>query len=82
MMRALAEMAYEFDEPFVLDTTKYEDDLRWGRHPAPTRHRNDGRWLPEQDRRNVSPAHDAASHHGRRGDVCRERGSDRTLTPK
>jgi nucleoside-diphosphate-sugar epimerase len=24
MMRALAEMAYQFDEPFVLDTTKYE----------------------------------------------------------
>jgi nucleoside-diphosphate-sugar epimerase len=24
MMRALAEMAYEFDEPFVLDTTRYE----------------------------------------------------------
>jgi hypothetical protein len=23
-MRALAEMAYEFDEPFVLDTSKYE----------------------------------------------------------
>ena len=25
MMRALAEMAYEFDAPFVLDTTKYEN---------------------------------------------------------
>jgi nucleoside-diphosphate-sugar epimerase len=24
MMRALAEMTYEFDEPFVLDTTKFE----------------------------------------------------------
>jgi nucleoside-diphosphate-sugar epimerase len=24
LMRALTEMAYEFDEPFVLDTTKYE----------------------------------------------------------
>ena len=24
MMRELAEMTYEFDEPFVLDTTKYE----------------------------------------------------------
>jgi len=23
MMRGLAEMAYEFDEPFVLDTTKF-----------------------------------------------------------
>ena len=24
MMRELAEMAYEFEEPFVLDTSKYE----------------------------------------------------------
>jgi hypothetical protein len=24
MMRALVEMAYEFDEPFMLDTTKYQ----------------------------------------------------------
>jgi hypothetical protein len=24
MMRGLAEMAYEFEEPFVLDTSKYE----------------------------------------------------------
>ena len=24
MMRSLAEMAYEFEEPFVLDTTKYQ----------------------------------------------------------
>ena len=24
LMRELAEMAYEFDEPFVLDTTKYQ----------------------------------------------------------
>ena len=24
MLRGLAEMSYEFDEPFVLDTSKYE----------------------------------------------------------
>jgi hypothetical protein len=24
MMRSLAEMSYQFDEPFVLDTTKYQ----------------------------------------------------------
>jgi hypothetical protein len=24
MMRELAEMAYQFDEPFILDTTRYE----------------------------------------------------------
>ena len=28
MMRGLAEMAYEFEEPFVLDTTKYETTFR------------------------------------------------------
>ena len=33
MMRALAEMAYEFDEPFVLDTTKYQAVFR--RPPEP-----------------------------------------------
>jgi nucleoside-diphosphate-sugar epimerase len=27
MMRELAEMAYEFDEPFVLDTSRYESTL-------------------------------------------------------
>ena len=24
MMRALAEMTYEFDQPFILDTTRYQ----------------------------------------------------------
>jgi nucleoside-diphosphate-sugar epimerase len=33
MMRALAEMAYEFDEPFVLDTTKYESTFATVRTP-------------------------------------------------
>jgi hypothetical protein len=27
MMRGLAEMAYEFEEPFVLDTTKYRSSF-------------------------------------------------------
>ena len=50
MMRALAEMAYEFDEPFILDTSKYETTfgpagtpspravaatVAWSRTPAP-----------------------------------------------
>jgi len=33
MMRALAEMAYEFDEPFVLDTTKFESTFGTGGTP-------------------------------------------------
>lgn len=51
MMRALAEMAYEFDEPFILDTTKYQSTfgpagtdlttaitatLAWYRNPTST----------------------------------------------
>jgi hypothetical protein len=35
MMRALVEMAYEFDEPFVLDTTKYESVFGEGGTPLP-----------------------------------------------
>ena len=52
LMRGLAEMAYEFEEPFVLDTTKYEsvfgtavtplatavaDTVAWYRSKAGTR---------------------------------------------
>jgi nucleoside-diphosphate-sugar epimerase len=33
MMRALAEMAYEFDEPFILDTTRYQ--ATFGGAPTP-----------------------------------------------
>ena len=33
MMRGLAEMAYEFEEPFVLDTTKYESTFGAGGTP-------------------------------------------------
>ena len=33
MMRALVEMSYEFDEPFVLDTTKYETTFGDDRTP-------------------------------------------------
>ena len=36
MMRALGEMAYEFDEPFVLDTTKYETTFGSARTPLET----------------------------------------------
>jgi nucleoside-diphosphate-sugar epimerase len=33
MMRELAEMAYEFDEPFVLDTTKFQSTFGTGGTP-------------------------------------------------
>jgi nucleoside-diphosphate-sugar epimerase len=35
MMRELAEMAYEFDEPFVLDTTKYQSTFGAAGTPLP-----------------------------------------------
>ena len=49
MMRELAEMAYEFDEPFVLDTSQIRVDLRGGRHPAGRRRRCDRRLVPGPD---------------------------------
>jgi nucleoside-diphosphate-sugar epimerase len=36
LMRELAEVAYEFDEPFVLDTTKYEATFGASGTPLPT----------------------------------------------
>jgi hypothetical protein len=34
-MRELAEMSYEFDEPFVLDTTKYRSTFGTAGTPLP-----------------------------------------------
>ncbi len=36
MMRELGEMSYEFDEPFVLDTTKYQSTFTAGGTPLST----------------------------------------------
>jgi hypothetical protein len=36
MMRGLAEMAYEFEEPFVLDTTKYRSTFGTSTTPLST----------------------------------------------
>ena len=36
MMRELGEMSYEFDEPFVLDTTKYQSTFPAGGTPLET----------------------------------------------
>ena len=43
-MRELAEMAYEFEEPFVLDTTKFQVHVRTASHPARRRHRRTVAW--------------------------------------
>ena len=51
MMRGLAEMSYQFDEPFVLDTSRYRVRLRGGRHPAGRRHRRDRRLVPDPEQR-------------------------------
>jgi nucleoside-diphosphate-sugar epimerase len=48
-MRELAEMAYQFDEPFVLDTSKYESAFRGGGHPAGRRRGHDRRLVPEPE---------------------------------
>ena len=36
MMRGLAEMAYEFEEPFVLDTTKFRSTFETATTPLST----------------------------------------------
>jgi hypothetical protein len=36
MMRGLAEMAYEFEQPFVLDTTKYRSTFGTATTPLST----------------------------------------------
>jgi nucleoside-diphosphate-sugar epimerase len=36
MMRGLAEMAYEFEEPFVLDAAKYRSTFGTDTTPLPT----------------------------------------------
>ena len=43
MMRGLAEMAYEFEEPFVLDTTKYRSTFGTDTTPLNTAIARDGR---------------------------------------
>ena len=39
MMRELAEMSYEFEEPFVLDTSKFESTFGASATPLATRSR-------------------------------------------
>src|SRR6185503_11373693 len=44
MMRGLAEMAYEFEEPFVLDTTKYQSTFGTAITPLSTAIAETVRW--------------------------------------
>ena len=47
MMRELAEMAYEFDQPFVLDTSKYHSAFGTAGTPAGRRHFRDRRLVAD-----------------------------------
>ena len=48
MMRGLAEMAYEFEEPFVLDTTKYESTFGAGGTPLDVAIKETVAWYQRQ----------------------------------
>ena len=50
MMRELAEMAYEFEEPFVLDTTKYQSTFGAAGTPLADGRRRDRRLVPRPRR--------------------------------
>ena len=50
LLRELVEMSYEFDESFVLDTTKYESDIREHRHAARDRDHRDRRLVSHAER--------------------------------
>ena len=49
-LRELAEMSYQFDQPFVLDTSKYQAAFGARRHAAGRRHRRDRGLVPDPDR--------------------------------
>jgi nucleoside-diphosphate-sugar epimerase len=49
MMRALAEMAYEFEEPFVLDTSRYESTFGRGGTPLATAIARTVAWYRDQE---------------------------------
>jgi nucleoside-diphosphate-sugar epimerase len=59
-LRELAEMSYEFDQPFVLDTSKYES-VRGGRHPAGRRHRRDRGLVPDPDQHAMTTKSEAGN---------------------
>jgi uncharacterized protein YbjT (DUF2867 family) len=55
MMRALAEMAYEFEEPFILDTSKYESTFGTGGTPLVIAVRETVAWYRERNAISESP---------------------------
>ncbi len=46
-IRELVELSYEFEQPFVLDTTKYESTFGTDATPLASRDRRDGRVVPQ-----------------------------------
>ena len=61
VLRELAETSYQFDEPFVLDTSKYQAAFGSGRHPAGRRHRRDPGLVPDPARHAMTTNPQAAS---------------------
>ena len=54
LIRELAEMAYEFEEPFILDTTKFQSTFGHRRHPARHRHHRHHRLVPDPSERDMT----------------------------
>ena len=54
LMRELAEMAYEFEEPFVLDTTKFQSTFETTGTPLARRHRRHHRLVPDPNEPNMT----------------------------
>jgi nucleoside-diphosphate-sugar epimerase len=61
MMRELAEMSYEFDEPFVLDTTKYESAFGTAGTPLATAISTTVAWYQSRDGTPRPPQETASS---------------------
>ena len=49
MMRGLAEMSYEFEQPFVLDTSKYESTFSTPATPLDTAIRDTIAWYQARE---------------------------------
>jgi hypothetical protein len=61
LIRGLAEMAYEFEEPFVLDTSKYESTFGSAATPLDTAVAATVQWYAGRDSAEAAPRHAAAS---------------------
>lgn len=78
VLRELTETYYQFAEPFVLDTTKYQATFGGGRHPAGRRHRRDPGLVPdpagtETSSNDVVTALRQAGHRAELSKSCRQK---------